>query len=160
MTRDKVMLAIIFTPTKRFNVAAFPAGVSMNSEAYVEFLRDTGEKFRRLHSSPIHLSEIYLQHDNARAHVAQNTMTFINNSGITLVKQSSYSPDMNICDRWLNSSLKDHLRQTKTSGSEDVVHATLQFLRDIPEEDYFEQVRKLKRHCERVIEAAGEYITD
>ena len=132
----------------------------MNSGDYVSFLTDTGDKFRRLHSAPIHLNQLYLQHDNARPHVSRETSSFLERRGVSLVKQSPYSPDMNICDRWLNSKLEDSIRKGHFDDADSVATAALLYMRSIPEEEYFEQVRKLERHCQRIIDANGSYITD
>lgn len=160
LTRNKVMLAIIFTPNKRINVQSFPYGTTMDSEGYINFLKRTGDKFRRLHSAPIHLDQLYLQHDNARPHVSNATQQFIHSRGVQLVKQSPYSPDMNICDRWLNQSIKEYLRKEDNDNADDVAEAALQFMRNTSVDIYFEQVRKLERHCARVINASGDYITE
>ena len=56
--------------------------------------------------------------------------------------------------------LKKELRKTTFSNSEEVKNDALRVLRLIPAEDYCEQVEKVLRHCERVVNEHGNYITD
>ena len=132
----------------------------MDSDGYVDFVQSTGNKWRVLRKNPIHLKDVFWQHDNARCHVSAVTTQYFAKRGITLVKQSPYSPDLNLCDRWLNCALKDSLRGTKFLSDEEVTEAALRFLRQQPIDVMKEQVNKLYRHCKRVIEEHGIYITD
>jgi hypothetical protein len=61
LTKEKSMLIVIYTANGKFNVKAFPYGETVNSQRYCSFIRETGDKWRRLHSDPTHLSEIHLQ---------------------------------------------------------------------------------------------------
>lgn len=160
LTTRKTMLLIAFSPNRRISIDALPYGDVLDSERYIEFLKATGDKWRHLHSSPIHLSEIYWQHDNARCHVSLATSTFCACRGMHLVKQSPYSPDLNLCDRWLNALLKEHLQKISFESAEQIKTAAEQFLRHIPLEDFTEQVSKLERHCQRVIIENGNFVTD
>ena len=160
LTNQKTMLAIAYTANKRFSVVAYPSGTTMDSEAYVNFIRNTGNKWRVLRSHPIHLHELYWQHDNARAHSARTTTDFCTQRNMKLVKQSPYSPDLNLLDRWINSRIKDYVREGQYDSADSICEAALQCLRAIPEEEYMEQLEKLERHCRRVVEQHGEYITD
>ena len=65
-----------------------------------------------------------------------------------------------IFDRWLNNNIKDLIRKGDFHNADSVATGALQYMRSIAEEDYFEQVRKLERHCQRVIDAGGHYITE
>ena len=42
-----------------------------------------------------------LQHDNARPHTARATAQHIEEQNIRLLRQPAYSPDTNLCDRYL-----------------------------------------------------------
>ena len=76
------------------------------------------------------------------------------------MKQSPYSPHLNICDRWVFHKLKTELRKTTFHNSEEVKIEALRVLRSIPEDEYHEEVEKLLRHCEHVTNEFGCYITD
>ena len=122
------------------------------SDLYIDFLKSTGNKWRTLRADPIKLSELYFQQDNVRCHVLSKTRQFC--------EQSLYSPDLNLLDRWVNLALKEHLRQFSFTTAEEVEIQPLQYLRSVPLEEYFEQISKLQRHCQRAIDQQGDYITD
>ena len=160
LTRNKVMLTIAITCNKRISISAFHSGCVMNSEAYVAFLKETAHKWRNLRSHAIHFSSLHWQHDNARCHVSAITSDYICKSGLTLMKQAPYSPDLNLLDRWINQRIKDDLRGESFTSSANVVRATQRCLRNIPEDTYRNELLRLERQCKRIIDAGGDYITD
>ena len=87
-------------------------------------------------------------------------MDFFQNRNITLVKQAPYSLDLNLLDRWINSKIKDYVRGNVYDNAVDVAEAALQCLKDIPENEYHEQLNKLQRYCQRVVREGGNYVTD
>ena len=105
-----------------------------------------------LRADPIIFSELYFQQDNARCHVLAKTRQFFERRKTTLIKQSPYSPDLNLLDRWVNFALKERLCKFSFNTAEEVEIWALQYLRCVPLEEYFEQISKLKRHCQRVID--------
>ena len=76
------------------------------------------------------------------------------------VWQSPYSPDFNLCDRFVFSYLKKELRKSTFTSAADVKMESLRILRDLPQECYVEELQKLQRHCEDVIAIHGEYVYD
>ena len=160
MTPRKCLLVIAFSANKRMNILTLPSGTYLDSARYIEFIRDCGTKWRNLKNNSINLRDVSWQHDNARCHVSRETSSFFESRGIEIVKQSPYSPDLNLCDRWLFHKLKTELRKTIFNSPVEVRNEALRVLKLIPQEDYREQVDKLLRHCERVIEEHGDYVTD
>lgn len=160
MTTRKVMLAIAFTANKRFSIHAYSHAERLDSTAYVNFLIETGNKWRTLRSNPIRLNQLTWQHDNARCHTSNETTAFFHRRKIELVKQSPYSPDLNLCDRFINQKLKEHIRQLDLNSAEEVANSAMVYLRSIPDSVFVEELQKLKRHCHRVCEFSGDYVTD
>lgn len=158
MTDKKTLLMVAFTPNKKFSVEGTEKGETVDADRYIEFLKRTGDKWRTLRSDPTKLSDLVLQHDNARPHSAQKTKQFCERRSISLLWQSPYSPDLNICDRWLFDVLKKQLRSQEFEDAEEVVAAALRTLRDIPEEALWQQVEKLLQHCKNVIQSKGDYV--
>lgn len=77
-----------------------PQNVTLNSERYVEFLMDL-EAFLQGLPNPILSENLRLIQDNARPHVAANTIAHIEDRNIRLLRQPPYSPDCNLCDRYI-----------------------------------------------------------
>lgn len=159
LTQRKVLLIVAFTGDRKFNVEVCVPGEIVDSDRYIEFVRNTGEKWRRLHSSPTKLSELIWQHDNARAHSSTQTTDFFQRRSVTLLRQSAYSPDLNQCDGWLFKILKNELKKVDFSDANEVLNHTLQVLRSIPKERFINEINKLVQHCKNVIKLNGDYVT-
>lgn len=153
----KTMLLIAYTSDKKFSVEA-TNGESITAERYVEFVRNTGDRWRTLRRSPTKLSELTWQHDNARPHCASVVKDFFSRRDIKCVWQSPYSPDLNMLDRWVNKELKKQLRQSVFTDGEEVKNEALRILRDIPESRYTQELDRLLEYCQKVIESGGVYV--
>lgn len=160
LTLRKTMLLVAFTPTGRFSVCATEPNETVDSDKFIEFVRHTGDKWRNLRCNPIYLSEIQWQMDNARPHKSGVTQQFLENRGVTLVWQSPYSPDMNLCDRFLLKLLKAALREKTFQSHSEVEKDALHFLRSLPEELLQNEVECLYDHCQAIINVGGAYVTD
>ncbi|QQP42498.1 Histone-lysine N-methyltransferase SETMAR, partial [Caligus rogercresseyi] len=57
--------------------------------------------------------------DNARPHTATDTREFLTWRDVKPVKQSPYSPDLNLCDRFLFRKLKHLLLEDEFGGHEE-----------------------------------------
>jgi len=89
------------------------------------FLHTTGEKWRTLRSDPTRLNQLLIQFDNARPHVAKKTKEFLEHRGIQTLWQSPYSPDLNLCDRWLFDRLKREMKKITFQDADEVVATSL-----------------------------------
>ena len=87
-----------FSCNSRINVQALQDGLSLDSSGYVDFIRQSGDKWRTLRSNPVRLSELTWHYDNARCNVSKESKVFMAKRGLSWLKQSPYSPDLNICD--------------------------------------------------------------
>ena len=97
--------------------------------------------------------------DNARPHAAHDTQSLVYQRDVELVKQPAYSPDLNMCDRYLFRKVKHQLQGHDFDCPDDVKMSMQQALWSIPEDELFEQLKKLRKHCEDIIQASGDYVT-
>ena len=125
----KSMLLVAFTWNKRFSLQTPLQGKTVDSEAFIHFVRATGDKWRSLRSHPIKLNEICWQKDNARPHKSRLTTQLFADQGIQTLRQSSHDPDLNLCDRFSFDWLKRELRKEIFSDHEGVEVSALQHLR-------------------------------
>jgi hypothetical protein len=125
MTNKKCMLIWVFTGDGKIFIDYCKPGQTLNSESYVEFIRQTGENWRKLRSSSTKLQQLWWQHDNARCHTSRSTTEFLTRRKVRIVKQAAYSPDLNMCDRWVFRNLKKHLRTMDFQSAEEIVSASL-----------------------------------
>ena len=77
LTNKKTMIILAFTADTKFSVEVSKPKETVTGERYIDFIRNTGEKWRRLHSTPTKLSEVWWQHDNARPYKASLTKRFL-----------------------------------------------------------------------------------
>lgn len=156
----KCLLLVAFTPNKKVYMQTLPHGCTMDSDTYINIFHDLGEHWRKLHRDSTKMSEIWLQQDNAPPHVSAKTLGFFSRRGVRLMKQPPFSPDYNLCDRFLFRSLKNDCRFDTFTCAEQVQQAALQWFNDLPEEQLQHQVDELKHHLQNVIHAHGDYITE
>ena len=154
------MLMVAFTPNKRFSITAVPPKERVDANFIIQFVRHTGDLWRCLRSKPIHLNDMLWQWDNARPHTARLVKDFLEDRGITTVFQSPYSPDFNLCDRFLFRWMKTDFSKREFESHEDLQEAALHWARSLSEEDLQREVQRLVDHCQAVIEAQGDYVTD
>lgn len=160
LTTRKCLLLVAFTPNKRFSVEALPYGQTVTAERMIDFIQHTGEKWRGLRAHPVHLNQLMWQMDNARPHTAAAVREFLERRQVVSIWQSPYSPDMNLCDRFLFSWIKSELRKQTFHSHTEVEYAALHAMRALSEDALMAEVEKLLDHCQLVIEAGGDYITD
>ena len=98
--------------------------------------------------------------DNARPHTARKVQDFLRERDVTTILQSPYSPDLNLCDRFLFVWLKNALRGMTFNSAVEVEEASLQMPRGISENAFREQVDLLIEHCQKVIDVGGHYVTE
>jgi histone-lysine N-methyltransferase SETMAR len=159
LTPRKCIILVAFSACKRFSVKAMPYGETINGEVYKQFVHKTGEKWRHLKTHPVRLQDLVWQHDNARPHTKLDVVQFFQKRRVFLLHQSPYSPDLNICDRWMFSYVKKVLRERQFESSYEVLAAFTEILQAVDETLLKRQVDLLMAHCEKVIEANGEYVT-
>jgi transposase len=158
MTDKKSLVFVTFTCNKRFNVKALPYGTKIDSEAYVNFVHDTGEKWRKLRSNSIKLKELKWWHDNARPHSSKETTLFFERRKIEKIYQSPYSPDFNLCDRFLFSKMKKSFKNHVFKSHEEIEEACKFFFNSLSTETLKNQLDKLFNYCQLVIDNNGEYV--
>ncbi|QQP55213.1 Transposase [Caligus rogercresseyi] len=107
----------------------------------IEYLKTTGKRFLSLKKDKIRLKDCLL-------------MEFLTRRDVEPVKQSPYSPDLNLCDRFLFRKLKHLLREDEFRGHEEATLAVQRAMRRVSED----QLRKLRGHSHDVIAVGGDYV--
>ncbi|QQP53517.1 Uncharacterized protein FKW44_006023, partial [Caligus rogercresseyi] len=129
-------------------------------EPMIEYLRATGKRFLSLKKDKIRLKDCLLMWDNARLHTTTDTREFLTRRDVEPVKQSPYSPDLNLCDRFLFWKLKHLLREDEFGGHEEATLAVQRAMRRVSKDELYDQLRKLRGHCHDVIAVGGIMCTD
>jgi hypothetical protein len=159
LTPNKTLVSLAFTGNGKVSVDVTEKGETIDSDRYVKFIHSTGEHWRTLRSDPTRLTELLWMHDNARPHSAIHTKSFLERRRVTLVKQSPYSPDLNLCDRWLFKHLKGKLSGCQLQNATDVRKEIMRIFSEIPVGRFEDELRCLKDHCVAVVACQGDYVT-
>ncbi|QQP52816.1 Uncharacterized protein FKW44_005078, partial [Caligus rogercresseyi] len=119
---------------------------------------DDWEALLSLKKDKIRLKDCLLMWDNARPHTATDTREFLTRRDVEPVKQSPYSPDLNLCDRFMFRKLKHLLREDEFGGHEEATLAVQRSMRRVSEDELYDQLRKLRGHCHDAIAVGGDYV--
>ena len=161
LTNKKTMLLVAFTCSPaRFSVTPLPKGVTIDAEYMVDFLKATARRFNNLKTNRIKFKKLTLQMDNARPHSAARTQEYLKKTGVKMLPQSPYSPDLNMCDRFLFTRLQEHCRAVEYADGDELYQDVQRFLRRLPEELLKRELKKLREHCRAVIREGGAYVTN
>ncbi|QQP55731.1 Uncharacterized protein FKW44_000166 [Caligus rogercresseyi] len=124
----------------------------------IEYLRTTGKRFLSLKKYKIRLKDCLLMWDNARPHTATDNREFLTRRDVEPVKQSPYSPDLNLRDRFLFLKLKHLLREDEFGGHEEATLTVQRAMRRVSEDELYDLLRKLRGHCRDVIAVGEDYV--
>ncbi|QQP48528.1 Transposase, partial [Caligus rogercresseyi] len=125
----KTMILMGFTgKPRRVSITALPARTTADRKH-----NDRPEKDK------IRLKDCLLMWDNARPHTATDTREFLTRRDVEPVKQSPYSPDLNLCDRFLFQKLKHLLWADEFGGNEEVTLAVQLAMRRFSEGELYNQ---------------------
>ena len=74
------------------------------------------------------------------------TQGFLADSGVQIIKQSPYSPDLNLCDRFIFRKIKSELSGVDLTDQDDVRKSVQNIFRHISEDFLVRQLWKLHDH--------------
>ncbi|QQP42237.1 Uncharacterized protein FKW44_016838 [Caligus rogercresseyi] len=83
---------------------------------------------------------------------------FLARRDVEPVKQSPYSPDLNLCDRFLLRKLKHLLREDEFGGHEEATLTVQRAMRRVSKDELNDHLRKLRGHYHYVIVVEGDYV--
>jgi histone-lysine N-methyltransferase SETMAR len=153
----KSLLMICYTSDGKFYIEGTIKDETIDSTRYMEFVGNCIEYMRKYKGKSLHKNEIIWQHDNAKPHISVLTKQFFQTQNIDLIKQSTYSPDLNQCDRWLNKYLKREMKKMSYDTLDELLKNARKILKAVPHEVLEKELNNLIRHCKSVINCGGDY---
>lgn len=153
----KSMIIVAFSFDGHFCVDVLPHGQNVNSDYYLQFLRQVIHNYGR-HVHPLLPNDMVLMNDNARPHTTRAVSDFLQQKGITPLKQPPYSPDYNILDRWVFSLLEKNRIHRSFDSEDNVKSYVTEQLRSLQNDDISYQFQKLKDDLQLIIDAEGNYL--
>ncbi|QQP51034.1 Uncharacterized protein FKW44_012238 [Caligus rogercresseyi] len=132
-----ILMGITRKP-RRVSITALPAGTTADRNTMIEYLRTTEMHFLSL--DKIRPKDCLLMTWNG--------------------EQSPYSPDLNLCDRFLFRKLKYLLRDDKFGGHEEATLAVQRAMRKVSEDELYDQLKKLRDTATTSLQSEGIMCTD
>jgi hypothetical protein len=102
------MVAIVWDPTRFYQIVTLPKGMKCNAEDYISHILDPLAEWRR---SQVRGSDrrLHVHADNAHPHTAKKITEFLAGNGIKRALHSRYSLDLAPCDFSLLGYMKGRL---------------------------------------------------
>ena len=124
------VMSIIFCDTKGIVLNHMvPDKTVVNGDYYSGVLRDQLRRAIRDKRLELYMSRFILHQDNAPVHVSRVVKQTMSDLNIEPLQQPPYSPDLAICDFFLFSTVKDHLRGRKLESRGELGTAITEELR-------------------------------
>lgn len=158
LSDKKTMIIVGVCFDGKSHVEVVEKGSSVDGERYCRFLANAFRNFRRLRSGSLEFNDASIQHDNARPHISHHTMHYIEQRGAKLLRQSPYSPDFNMLDRFVFAKMEQLRVKINFNNEEDVKTFATDVLKEISIDDWKRERVKLMDHLNAVIQAGGSYL--
>lgn len=131
---------------------------NIDSDSYIQFIKEMAVHFRN--SAGIQMENMCLIQDNARPHVSRATLAFLGEKNIRLLKQPPYSPDTNMCDRFIFCRLES-LRGQENPDFSDREELELFLSTQLPTftgEMMRKEFQKMREDFGKIIANEGHYL--
>lgn len=143
-----IIVGINFRGDHHFEV--LEAGENVNSERYILFLKKIMDVRRE--------GTMTIMHDNARPHVSKLTTDFLSENNINRVFQPPYSPDMNLCDRYIFRNMEVDRKNMEFSDRASVSTYLANFLPQFSRHKLAREFTRLRQDLQKIIECKGDYL--
>jgi transposase len=153
----KTWVIVAVTFSGKSCVQSLKKGDMVNSDTYIQFLRRMNHNFKR-HVHPLDWKNTVLWHDNARVHTSRAVRDFLEDKGVTVVKQPPYSPDCNLLDRYIFSKLENERKHIHFESSDQVDQFVTGAVNSISIDSLHREYDRLKNHLDLVVRSKGVYL--
>ena len=143
-----IIVGINFRGDHYFEV--LQAGESINSERYIAFLQQILAVRRQ--------GTVTIMHDNARPHVARATNDFLQENNVERVVQPPYSPDMNLCDRYIFRNMEAHRAENVFNDRNSVLEFLGNYLEQFSRYKLGRELTRLREDLQKIIDLQGDYL--
>jgi len=151
-------MASVFWDRKGVLLVDFMArGTTINADRYCETLKKLRRAIQNRRRGML-TKDICLLHDNARPHVARQTVVLLDQFGWDIITHPPYSPDLAPCDYHLFPKLKEYLAGRCFSDDDEVKVAVQHFLNEMAASRYDMGIQKLPLRLQKCIDQNGNYV--
>ena len=135
-------------------------GETITADKYCEQLTRLNAAIREKRPVLANRKGVIFHHDNARPHVAQQTLRKLKELKWEILQHPPYSPDISPSDFHLFRSLQNSLNGKNLNSMEAVENYLMNFFQEKPSSFYKNGIDKLVEHWETIVEKDGDYIID
>ena len=151
------MVVAALTFNGKVHVESMERGQSINSDVYIQFLRNVFHNFSR-HKDPLKAKDVLLIHDNARVHVSVATRHFLDSRGVFVINQPPYSPDTNALDRFGFRAVEEKRHRLTFSSAQEVKSHVTDVLKAFSKERLEREFNTLLEDLQVIINRGGAYV--
>jgi histone-lysine N-methyltransferase SETMAR len=135
-----------------------PVGTTVNGPYYCSLLQHkVRPALRRKQPELLERGAILLQ-DNATPHRHRDVQKLVQHWGWEVLAHPPYSPELALCDYWLLSRVKEHLRGKRFESEDDINTAVTASLKRPTADEYRAAIDRLPHRWEKCVDSAGAYI--
>ncbi|XP_015783813.1 histone-lysine N-methyltransferase SETMAR-like [Tetranychus urticae] len=154
----KVMANVFWDSREIIKIFWMPPGQTVNGEVYRNQLREIAPLVGPRRPPNVRRKPLFL-HNNARPHVAEETMQLIQELGWGLIQHPPYSPDLAPSDYFLFKNLKQYLRGRRFESISELIAETEAYFASQPESWYRAGIAELPTRYQRCLASRGDYLT-
>lgn len=133
---------------------------SVNSERYIQFLNNMCDFYQNNpNGRGIERHNMVIIQDNAKPHTSRITTAFFADNHIKLLKQPPYSPDTNLCDRYLFPRLESLRDNNDLSNREDLVQFLNLHMGDFTAQRMRKALDSMVEDLQKIIDNDGNYVS-
>ena len=151
------MLIRFFDQKRIVKKELVPPGQTVNAPFYVEILKRLRENVRRKRPDEWWNNTWLLHHDNAPAHAALLTGSFLTDNNMTVMPHPPFSPDLAPSDFFFFPKLKMKLKGRRFQTLEEIQAESQAVLNTLRETDFQECLKKWQRRWDRCQASEGDY---
>ena len=154
---QKRMIIVAVTFSGRCHFEMLEKSETVDAQRYKHFLMNTVHNFSR-HVVPLTWKDMLVMHDNARSHISRLVKDFLENRGVTLVKQPPLSPDFNLLDRFVFGDLENARCGIDFNSERELKQFLTIHLRARSAEGFLKQFQCFKDDLEAIVQANSNYL--
>jgi len=157
-TMEKKFLAIVAVSRGDHFFQVLDRGSTVDSEVYIAFIQAMRNFLANL-PNPILMENVRLVHDNAPPHVSQATKDYLANINVRLLLQPPYSPDCNLCDRYIFPRLEAIRGRDNFETRQELEQFLGQQLPLFSNQRMAKALSKMVQDFDQIINNGGEYLS-
>lgn len=157
-SRVKTMLIVFFDVRGIVHHEFLPQGQTVNSQFYLEVLKRLKQRVNRSRSN---IKNVWkLHHDNAPSHSAFLIGDYLARTGVSVVPQPPYSPDLAPSDFFLFPRIKNVFKGKHLDNVDNIQAVTTACLKDLTSDVFLGAFQAWKHRLQKCIDANGAYFEE